>query len=342
MNNNTTNKKTLGEKMKESFIVAVMAAGIVLVVILLVLIPLKLIPAVLSNGTKFVATTLTSTFIPSESTSTVQQPANQNNQTNNNSAPVSNNNSNVTYPTAVRVPAVTYYGRPDLAISIISTGIIDPATKQFVQTSYAGSADEIGIRFEVRNIGTNVSGAWKLRINAPSKTTPYFDSGYQTSIKPGDRMIFTASFDNPLTTGINTTYITADPLNIITESNESNNQIIVPINVQGTTYNYGNNYNYGSNTVSNLPYGTLYTWTNINANCFANPQSSYQGSPVTWNVSATGGNGYFTYSWVGSDNMYANEASVNKTYFSSGVKTATVTVTSGGNSVTKQCSVNIY
>lgn len=339
MNKETTAKKTSWEKAKESFSTALMSAGIILVVLVLLWIPFKLIPAIFGNGTNFVSTTLSSLFISGDATSTV----NTNDNVPVNTA-VNTNVSNNTNVAHVNTQAQRYYyGKSDLQISLIGTGIIDPISKQFVSTNYAGSGDEIAIKFEVRNIGTNVTGAWKLRINTPSKTTPYYDSAYQTSIKPGDRIVYTTTFDNPITTGINTAYITADPLNMVDENYENNNQIIVPINVQGTFYNYGNGYNYGSNiAVPNLPYGGLYTWSNINLNCYANPQTSYVGSPVTWYAAATGGNGYYSYTWTGSDLLNSTDSSTNKIYYSAGTKTASVTVTSGGQSVTRQCSVNIY
>ena len=327
---NTVVPKTFWEKCKESFHIALMTAGIVLVVLLLIWIPFKVIPSIFSNGSNYVATTLSSLIVPSEATTTVVTTNNK---------PVTSSNGTTNFAPVYSAPA--YYGKSDLEITFIGTGIIDPATRQFMSTNYAGFNDEIAIRFQVKNIGTNVSGSWKLRINTPSRTTPYFDSDYQQSIKPGDRIIYTTSFNSPIAVGINTSYITADPLNMIDELSESNNEIIVPINIQGTSYSYNNNFNNG-NIVSNSPYGTQYTWTNITANCYANPQTTYIGSPMTWYVSASGGNGYFSYSWTGSDQLYANETAVSKTYYSSGTKVANVTVTSNGVSITKQCSAYIY
>jgi hypothetical protein len=341
MKETTVKTKTIMEKAKESFGTALMSAGIVLAVLLLLWIPFKLIPAIYSHGSNFVSTSLSSLFISGDASSTPVNINDTNSAVNTkpvNTNATTNTNTVITYTNA-QVQR-TYFGKPDLEITLIGTGIIDPVSKQFVSTSYAGANDEIGIRFQVKNIGTNVSGSWKLRINSPSRTTPYYDSPYQTSIKPGDRMIFTASFDSPVSMGINTAYITVDPLSMVDESSKTNNQIIVPINVNGTTYNYGNNYNYGS--IQNIPNGTTYVWTNMNVNCFANPSTSYVGSPITWYATVAGGNGYYSYSWAGSDLLNASESAVSKTYYSSGIKTATVTVTSNGQSVTKQCSVNIY
>jgi len=285
------------------------------------------------NGSGFVATTLSSLILSDNATSTVA---------NDKSASSADKTSNTLASPIVQKQKV-YYGKPDLEVSLISTGIIDPASKQFIQTNYAGYNDEIAIKFQVKNIGTNVSGSWKVRINTPSRTTPYYDSGDQVSIKPGDRIVYTATFDSPVATGINTAYITADPLNMVDESSESNNLLSVPLRIEGTYYTYNNNYNYGSNAVSsNLPYGALYTWTNINVNCYASPQTAYVGSPVVWYATVSGGNGYYTYSWVGSDQLYASESAITKTYYSSGTKMATITVTSNGQQVSKQCSAYIY
>jgi len=319
------------EKIKESFGTALMSAGIVLAVLLLLWIPFKIVPAIFSHGSNFVSTTLSSLFIPGDSTSTN----------------IDNSQNTTTKETVQTINATVqtqknYYGKPDLEVTLIGTGIIDPSTKQFVQTNYAGFNDEIAIKFQVKNIGTNVSGAWKLRINTPSRTTPYYDSANQTSIKPGDRIVFTTSFNSPESAGINTSYITADPLNEVDESSESNNSLIVPIKIDGTYYNYNNNYNYGSNSAaSNLPYGTLYSWSNMTVNCYANPQLSSVGAPVTWYSTVSGGNGYYTYSWTGTDQLYANESAVSKVYYTSGTKMATVTVTSNGQSVTRQCGTNV-
>ena len=326
---NTVVPKTFWEKCKESFHIALMSAGIILVLFLLIWIPFKVIPSIFSNGSNYVATTLSSLIVPGEATSTT--PVATNNK------PVTNSNGTTNSAPAYSAP--TYYGKPDLEISLIGTGIIDPASKQFMQTSYSGFNDEIAIKFQVKNVGTNVTGLWKLRINTPSRTTPYFDSDYQQSIKPGDRIVFTTTFDSPINTGINTAYITIDPLNMIDEISKTNNQLIVPLNIQGTYYSYNN---YGTYNSSVLPYGTLYSWTNITANCYANPQTGYQGSPITWLVSASGGNGYFSYSWTGSDQLYSTDNIVTKNYYSSGQKIASVTVTSNGVSVTKQCSAYIY
>ncbi|HRH26444.1 MAG TPA: PKD domain-containing protein [Candidatus Paceibacterota bacterium] len=80
---------------------------------------------------------------------------------------------------------------------------------------------------------------------------------------------------------------------------------------------------------------------NLDVTCEPNNQSYNVGSSVNWNANATGGNGSYSYSWTGTDGLSANSRSISKTYNSTGWKTATVTVTSGNQSDSAQCGVNI-
>ncbi len=60
---------------------------------------------------------------------------------------------------------------------------------------------------------------------------------------------------------------------------------------------------------------------------------------MTWTANATGGNGGYTYSWSG--DAYGSGSSVSNTYYNSGTKYATVTITSGGQSITRNCSTQV-
>ncbi len=326
---------------KHHFIAGSIAAGIILAVILLIWVTVKVVPAIFSGSASFVATTLNSTFIPADNGASTTKPAKNSDNTspsNNTPAPIIQN----------------YYGNSDLSVSLIATGIIDPVSKQFIATNYAGGNDEIAIKFQVKNIGTNVSGPWTLRLTMPSRTTPIYDSNQQ-SIRPGDRIEFVGSFNSPVNVGINTGYIIADPFNAVSESSEGNNNLTVSFNINSPSYNYNNNYNYGTsynngyynngyynNYPVNYNYGQLYTWTNIIVNCYANPQTATRGAPITWYATASGGNGYFTYYWTGDDNLYSTSNAVGHVYYTQGNKFATVAVTSGGQTVTAQCSTVIY
>lgn len=316
-------KEKIWPKIKESFSTAWIAALMLAIVILLVWIPIKFLPKIFSKSSNYVATTLSSTFIPGENKTTTTPPKNTQGAT----------------PTTTEV--VSYNGKSDLSIRLIDTGIINRNTKQFIQTNTMGTGDEVGMRFEVKNIGTNVSGSWNLKATLPSLSSPNYISDYQRSLNPGDRMEFTLGFDNPTSLGSISAYVSVDPNNSISENSESNNSLNIPFNITGGStygYNYGTTYN----PIYNPTYtGTTYTWTSLAGACSVLPSTVYTGTVVNWNASATGGNGYFTYSWNGTDNLVSTDKNPTKIYYTSGTKTGTVTITSNGSSITKQCTVNV-
>lgn len=67
-----------------------------------------------------------------------------------------------------------------------------------------------------------------------------------------------------------------------------------------------------------------------------NPVTVYQ--QVAWTSAATGGTGSYTYSWSGTDSLEGSGSSVNKTYSTIGEKTATLSVTSGSETITAACT----
>jgi len=73
--------------------------------------------------------------------------------------------------------------------------------------------------------------------------------------------------------------------------------------------------------------------------CSANPSVAQIGQSVTFTASPSGGNGTYTYSWSGA--CTGSSSNCSRTFSSSGVKTATAYVTSGGQTVASGCSVNV-
>ena len=59
---------------------------------------------------------------------------------------------------------------------------------------------------------------------------------------------------------------------------------------------------------------------------------------VLWTAAVSGGNGYYTYQWSGSDQIYGSNSSTNVSYNTPGQKYAAVTVYSDGQSLTVNCS----
>ena len=108
------------------------------------------------------------------------------------------------------------------------------------------------------------------------------------------------------------------------------------VTVYGNNYNNNNNYNYNYNN----------NYNPIQVSCVSNVTNTNVGSPVTWSANVYGSNGgyyNYTYTWSGTDGVYGYNQSISTTYNSPGYKTASVTVTANGQTVTQACtnSVNV-
>jgi len=79
----------------------------------------------------------------------------------------------------------------------------------------------------------------------------------------------------------------------------------------------------------------------INVSCSANTTYTSVGSTVYWTAYATGGNGYYNYSWSGSEYTSGNSQSIGVVYSTPGNKLANVTVYSNSQTVTAYCSNSV-
>lgn len=79
----------------------------------------------------------------------------------------------------------------------------------------------------------------------------------------------------------------------------------------------------------------------LGGSCYASSQNTQVGNNITWYVNAYGGNNYYTYYWNGSDGLSGSGQYAYKTYSTPGQKYANVTITSGGQSITRTCEVNV-
>ena len=76
----------------------------------------------------------------------------------------------------------------------------------------------------------------------------------------------------------------------------------------------------------------------ISASCSASQTSINVGQSVNWIAQVSGGNGSYFYSWSGSDGLVGNSISVNKTYSTSGVKNASLNISSGDKTLKQLCT----
>lgn len=78
--------------------------------------------------------------------------------------------------------------------------------------------------------------------------------------------------------------------------------------------------------------------TSLDISCYPESSSIDTGERVTWRATATGGTGSYRYEWNGTDSLYNTGSAITKTYVNSGYKTARVTVVSGNQTMTRDCS----
>ena len=138
-----------------------------------------------------------------------------------------------------------------------------------------------------------------------------------------------------------------DPLCIFACDRDDHKTVVKVIN---------NNTNTNTNTVNTPAQGTVvvnnpsypsnptypnYNYSPIYVSCYSTPTSGMRGDTIRWRTSISGGNGDYYITWSGSDGLSGHGDSVNKVYHSSGSKYASVHVTSGGQSISRNCGNNV-
>lgn len=251
-----------------------------------------------------------------------------------------------TPPTTTYIPP-TYYGKPDLAVRLLQTGLLGTNGVIITNQTQFNYTDTVGLKFEIRNDGDAVTGPWLFTAILPSISTPIYNSVTQISLRPGESIIFTLGFSN-LTNQYNSLItITADPANTVMESTETNNTILY--NITNTGYNNSNNYNNYTNgcyingmfTYNCYNNNYNYGYNNLSVSCYADPNDPETGDRVRWYANVYGGDGDYDYDWTGTNSLDSSSESPTKTYSSDGWKNATVTVESDGYSVSTTCGVYV-
>jgi hypothetical protein len=81
----------------------------------------------------------------------------------------------------------------------------------------------------------------------------------------------------------------------------------------------------------------------LTSSCSATVSYNISGqATVVYTANPVGGNGYYSYSWTGTEDFSGSHRSVSKTYYTSGYKYASVTISSNGYTTTVSCNpVNI-
>ena len=84
----------------------------------------------------------------------------------------------------------------------------------------------------------------------------------------------------------------------------------------------------------------VYNQANLVSSCSA--KVSYNNSSgvanVVWSANPSGGNGYYSYSWTGTDGLNSSHKDAYYNYSTTGTKHASVNITSGGHTITVNCN----
>lgn len=117
-------------------------------------------------------------------------------------------------------------GRMDLSVTILGTGVIDPATNIFTAGSSIRRGGKGAVRFVVENLGDKTVPNWYFNAVTPTYPMYIYTSDMQPELGPGDRIEYTLGFDladGAATGGVFT--INVDPANSLGNELSENNNI---------------------------------------------------------------------------------------------------------------------
>lgn len=175
-------------------------------------------------------------------------------------------------------------------------------------------------------VNTGESMTW--RVSAYGGNGNYYYSWSGTDGLSGNGSAISKTYYSPGTKNASVT---------ITSGNQTISRNCEP-SLRVYEYNYNNNnYNY----YDNYNYNNYNSYSPLYVSCSVNTSFAPVGQNVLWSSSVSGGNGYYTYRWSGTDNLYGYNSSINTSYSGSGQKYATLTVTSDGQSVARQCNSSV-
>ena len=161
----------------------------------------------------------------------------------------------------------------------------------------------------------------------PSTGYRYVPSTGGSSASPSYQYVYSSNTNTNTNTSSanNTNTITNNPVNVFNPTNNNDARINLVVLGGGTS---GSSYNQP-------------TQQSLDGSCSISPSTVNVGQSVSFFASATGGNGSYTYSWTGDNGINATGQSFTGQFSYPGNKTATVTIYSNGQSITRSCNVNV-
>jgi|CXWL01.1.fsa_nt_gi subtilase family serine protease len=137
-----------------------------------------------------------------------------------------------TVTTTVKVP-VTPFGKPDLTTDITAVGYCTTnETSSFRRSSEIPDNENGGVKFTIKNSGTNVSGRWDFEYELPTSPVTKKTASSQSSLNPGDAVEFTLCFTKPRAGDNRDIAIRVDTGKDVDESNENNNTDSATVSIE--------------------------------------------------------------------------------------------------------------
>lgn len=129
--------------------------------------------------------------------------------------------------------------QPDLAVSILSRGIISKTTGQYIETNNFTTSDTVSIKFKIENRGLCSTGTWNFKAEMPSVNAvdQIRTVANVASIPAGSAVSGQANFDSPRAGSSNVIFTVTDTSG--RDSNTSNNTAVSALVV--TNNGTGNN-----------------------------------------------------------------------------------------------------
>lgn len=138
-----------------------------------------------------------------------------------------------TYPIGGTAPT-GLYGYPDFIVIIKAVGYLATSSADsFVATTTVPVGGRAAVSFTIKNVGTNVSGAWRFSASIPTQTSYIFESQPQQSLAPGDSIDYTLGFDQANRGADQMISVTANFDHAVTESNPNNNSASTKVTILG-------------------------------------------------------------------------------------------------------------
>lgn len=125
-------------------------------------------------------------------------------------------------------------GLPDFIVVIKDVGYLATSSaSSFVASTTVPAGGRPAVSFSIKNVGTNVSGAWRFSASIPTQSAYIFQSQLQQPLNPGDSIDYTLGFDQATRGTDKMISITANFDHLVAETNTENNSAATKITILG-------------------------------------------------------------------------------------------------------------